>query len=116
MNAKALSTRERYAAQLVANFDSKFFKVLSEPVRVEILRFLILHGSSDIGSIAQALPQDRSVISRHLKFMHEAEILHCEKISRNVFYEVNAGAIRDKLEGIAGAITQCLAACCPDRK
>ncbi len=115
MNAKALKTRERCAARLVANFDSKFFKVLSEPVRVEILRYLILNGSSDIGSIAQALPQDRSVISRHLKFMHEAEVLLCEKISRNVFYQVNADAIRQKLEGIASAINECMTACCPGK-
>lgn len=105
--------RERYAEQLVANFDSKFFKVLSEPVRVQILRFLILNGSSDIGSIAQALPQDRSVISRHLKFMHEAEILNCVKISRNVYYEVNAEAIRQKLDSISMNIAKCMAECCP---
>ncbi|MBI3147706.1 MAG: winged helix-turn-helix transcriptional regulator [Betaproteobacteria bacterium] len=103
--------RERYAEQLVANFDSKFFKVLSEPVRVQILKFLILNGSSDVGSIAQALPQDRSVISRHLKFMHEAEILSCEKVSRNVYYDVNAGAIREKLENIAASIAKCMAEC-----
>jgi DNA-binding transcriptional ArsR family regulator len=106
-------TRESYAEELVANFDSKFFKVLGEPVRVQILKFLILNGSSDIAAIANALPQDRSVISRHLRFMYEAEILSSKKISRHVFYEVNASAFRKKLENIVAQITKCMSECCP---
>jgi DNA-binding transcriptional ArsR family regulator len=106
-------TRESYAEELVANFDSKFFKVLGEPVRVQILKFLILNGSSDIAAIAKALPQDRSVISRHLRFMQEAEILSSEKISRHVYYMVNVVAFRNKLAGIVEQITTCMNECCP---
>jgi len=106
-------TRESYAEELVANFDSKFFKVLSEPVRVQILKFLILNGSSDIAAIAKALPQDRSVISRHLRFMQEAEILSSEKISRHVYYMVNAVVFRAKLAAIVELITTCINECCP---
>lgn len=107
-------TRESYAEELVANFDSKFFKVLSEPVRVQILKFLILNGSSDIGAIAKALPQDRSVISRHLRFMQEAGILSSEKISRHVYYQVNVVAFRNKLASIVEQITTCMNECCPN--
>lgn len=114
METKPTRTRESYAEELVANFDSKFFKVLGEPVRVQILKFLILSGSSDIAAIANALPQDRSVISRHLKFMEEAEILKSEKISRHVFYMVNVVAFRNKLSGIVEQINTCMNECCPD--
>lgn len=113
MNEKQAKTRESYAEELVANFDSKFFKVLSEPVRVQILKFLILNGSSDIAAIAKALPQDRSVISRHLRFMYETEILRSEKISRHVYYEVNASVFRNKLLSIVETITKCMSECCP---
>lgn len=109
-------TRENYAEELVANFDSKFFKVLSEPVRVQILKFLILNGSSDIAAIANALPQDRSVISRHLKFMYEAEILCCDKVSRHVYYEVNAASFRNKLATIVDQISTCMNECCQPNK
>lgn len=114
MDTKPTRTRESYAEELVANFDSKFFKVLSEPVRVQILKFLILDGCSDIAAIARALPQDRSVISRHLKFMEEAEILKSEKVSRHVYYMVNVVAFRNKLSSIVDQITTCMNECCQD--
>lgn len=116
MYDKKAKTRELYAEELSANLDSKFFKVLSEPVRVQILKFLILNGSSDIAAIAASLPQDRSVISRHLRFMYEADILCCEKISRHTYYQVNALAFRNKLAGIADQITECMCACCPPER
>ncbi|MFX0203427.1 MAG: ArsR/SmtB family transcription factor [Candidatus Hodarchaeota archaeon] len=99
--------------ELVQNFDSKFFKTLSEPVRLDILKFLIQNGRADIGTIAEHMPQDRSVISRHLNLMHEAGILNCEKETRHMFYEVNGTAFIDKLEKITGQIRQCIAECCP---
>ena len=113
MENSPVKTRESYAEELATNLDSKFFKVLSEPVRVQILKFLILNGSSDIGAIAKVLPQDRSVISRHLRFMYEAEILRSEKVSRHVYYEVNAVVFRSKLINIVEQITTCMAKCCP---
>lgn len=99
--------------ELVNDFDSKFFKTLSEPVRLEILKFLMLNGRSDIGTIAEHMPQDRSVVSRHLNLMHEAGILNCEKETRHMFYEINGQVFVDKLEKITSQIRQCMAACCP---
>ena len=113
MESAPLKAREKYAEELVANFDSRFFKVLSEPVRVQILKCLILKGRADIAAIAEELPQDRSVISRHLKFMSEAGIVCREKISRHVYYEVDAKSFRDKLAQIVEKITECLSVCCP---
>ncbi len=99
--------------ELVQNFDSKFFKTLSEPVRVQILRFLMLNGRSDIGTIAEHMPQDRSVISRHLNLMHTAGILNCEKETRHIFYEINGQTFIDKLEKITSQIRKCMEEYCP---
>ena len=99
--------------ELVKNFDSKFFKTLSEPVRLEILKFLMENGRADVGTIAEHMPQDRSVISRHLTLMHEAGILNCEKETRHMYYEVNGTNFIDKLESITSQIRQCIDECCP---
>ena len=99
--------------ELIGNFDSKFFKTLSEPVRLEILKFLMENGRSDVGTIAEHMPQDRSVISRHLNLMHESGILNCEKETRHMFYEVNGTNFIDKLENITKQIRQCINECCP---
>ena len=77
MKTKKTQSRSQIAEELVEAVDSKFFKTLSEPVRVQILKYLMLNGRADIQTIAENMPQDRSVISRHLNLMQEAGILTC---------------------------------------
>ena len=108
MNAQANCLDE-----LIRDFDSRFFKTLSEPVRLNILKFLMENGRSDVGTIAENMPQDRSVVSRHLNLMHETGILNCEKETRHMYYEVNGTNFIDKLETITNQIRQCIAECCP---
>ena len=114
MDRKIITEGESCLNQMVENFDSRFFKTLSEPVRLEILKFLMLNGRSDIGTIADHMPQDRSVISRHLNLMQETGILKCKKETRYVYYEINGQEFIDKLEGITRQIRDCMALCCPD--
>jgi len=99
--------------ELAKNFDSKFFKSLSEPVRQQLIKFLMLNGRSDIGTIAKHLPQDRSVISRHLRLMQEAGILICEKEGRFVYYSINGQEFLAKLESLVDQIRACIPICCP---
>ena len=106
-------SRGQVADELVDLLDSRFFKSLSEPVRVRILKFLLLNGRSDIAAIAENLPQDRSVISRHLNLMQEAGILKGEKVSRHMYYSINASEFLEKVEGIAGKVRSCVTVCCP---
>ncbi len=107
-------SRNEIAEELVKAFDSKFFKTLSEPVRIQILKFLMLNGRADIGTIAENMPQDRSVISRHLSLMQEAGVLASQKENRYVFYEVNGQPLLEKLIDITGKINKCIKECCPE--
>ena len=99
--------------ELTKNFDLKFFKTMSEPVRLEILKFLMVNGRSDIGTIAENMPQDRSVISRHLNLLHESGILSSEKETRHIFYEIDGQAFIEKLENFTEQVKQCIDQCCP---
>ena len=114
MNAKVTTMDRSCLNDLIQNFDSRFFKTLSEPVRLDILRFLMLNGRSDIGTIADSMPQDRSVVSRHLNLMQEAGILNSTKETRYVYYEINGRAFIDKLEDITRQIRECMQVCCPE--
>jgi DNA-binding transcriptional ArsR family regulator len=55
--------------------NSAFLRALTEPARLELLRVLLLHGPADVATIASHLPQDRSVISRHLKVLEQAGVV-----------------------------------------
>ena len=114
MNATA-QNEKAILDELIKECDARFFKTLSEPVRIQILRYLIQHGRSDIGTIAENMPQDRSVISRHLNLMLAAGILKCEKETRFVYYEINGQEFIDKLEHITQLIRKSMELCCPIR-
>ena len=93
-------SRQEAARQCVAVFDTRFFKALCEPARIAVLRELILLGRADIAALAERLPQDRSVVARHLQQLASAQIVHATKEGRHVFYEVDASGIAERLEGI----------------
>jgi DNA-binding transcriptional ArsR family regulator len=104
-----VSSRQEVAEQCVAVFDTAFFKALCEPARIAVLRELILLGRADIAGVAARLPQDRSVIARHLQQLASAQIVKAEREGRHVFYEIDAPAVGERLEGIL-AITRLLEA------
>ena len=93
-------SRQEAARQCVSVFDTGFFKALCEPARIAVLRELILLGRADIGAIAERLPQDRSVIARHLQQLAAAGIVRAEREGRHVFYEIDAAGVAERLEGI----------------
>ncbi|UCD32879.1 MAG: winged helix-turn-helix transcriptional regulator [Desulfobacterales bacterium] len=113
MIANTTLKQQHITEELAAALDSKFFKALSEPVRVQILKYLILNGRSDIAAIAKDFPQDRSMISRHLQLMSEAGILKSQKITRHMFYEIDGPFVLGTLEGIVEKTKKYLPACCP---
>ena len=101
-------SRKEAARRCVAVFDTRFFKALCEPARIAVLRELILMGRGDIGAIAARLPQDRSVVARHLQQLAAAQIVTAEKEGRHVFYQLDAAAVAARVDGIL-AITRLLA-------
>ena len=72
-----------------------------------MLRELILLCRGDIAAIAARLPQDRSVVARHLQQLADAQIVGASKEGRHVFYQIDAGSVAERLEGIL-AITRLL--------
>jgi len=94
-------------------YDARFFKTLSEPARIRILSYLLLNGRSDIASITESMPQDRSVVSRHLNQMHAIGMLRCEKETRHMYYSIDAQEFIDKLERFLTQIKKCISVCCP---
>jgi len=90
-----------------------FLQALCEPSRAAILRALVLRGRSDISSLAQDLPIDRSVISRHLQTMEKVEIVHSEKEGRHTYYQVNGPILIKELEKLTEGLKQIQPFCCP---
>jgi predicted transcriptional regulator len=95
-----MSTNDNLACgiPLNASIDFDFYKTLFDPVRCDLLIFLVCNGKKNIKEIAQKFPQDRSVISRHLDLMYRFGIVTKNKQAREVTYEVNTVFIVEQFE------------------
>ncbi|HEX7151110.1 MAG TPA: metalloregulator ArsR/SmtB family transcription factor [Thermoanaerobaculia bacterium] len=108
-----MATRKQKSIDaLVEAFDSQMFRALAEPGRVEILKFLLAHGRSDIQTVAAAVGKDRSVISRHMHTLSDAGLLRSEKVSRNVFFEIDSESFVRKTRALFDQVSRAIDACC----
>lgn len=89
---------------------TRFFKALCDPSRLTILTRLAADARpTTVSEAAGCCPKDLSVVSRHLKTLHEAGILSAERSGREVRYSVRFTEVARTLRAIADAIE----ACCP---
>jgi DNA-binding transcriptional ArsR family regulator len=109
------AARAKIASDLRSILTGPLFAALCEPARVAILEFLTANGRSDIATIAEQFPQDRSVISRHLAALGAAGLVRREKAGRNVFFEVDGVAAVDQLEAILERFRKLVPLCCPPK-
>ena len=89
----------------------ELFKALGEPNRFQL--FLKICGCDrpiSVGELAEQVPQDQSVVSRHLKQMFDAGALTSEKQGRQTLYQVNALAMAGALRSLAEMLENC--ECC----
>jgi DNA-binding transcriptional ArsR family regulator len=107
-----LRQKEKSLNELVGVFDSQFFKALAEPVRIEILKILLLKGKMDIQAVAKEIKKDRSVLSRHMHLLADVGILNSEKVSRNVYFEINAEVFITKIHALFNQVNKAIETCC----
>ncbi len=113
MRNYARMTDDDHIEKTLNQIDNDFVKALAEPARIEILKHLIVSGSSDVKDLSEKMPQDRSVISRHLALMEKAGILKMKKEGRHVIYSVDGEGALKKSEQIVETIRSCLKlGCC----
>ena len=110
---KTPTTRHQAADACLEILDAEFFSALCEPARLQIFRQLVLSGRADISTIAQALPQDRSVIARHLQVMARAGVVLAQSEGRHTFYEINGRVIMARVEQMTSLLRSLVPLCCP---
>lgn len=108
-------TRSEAADACLAVMDTAFFKALCEPARLEVVRRLIKLGQADVGEIAAGLPQDRSVVSRHLAQLEDAGIACSSKDGRRVLYELDGPAILKRFDSMSSIMRALQPMCCPGK-
>ncbi len=79
------------------------FRVLSEPLRLQILQYLE-DGERSVNEIVEATGASQPNISKHLRVMHEAGILLRRQEKNNAFYAVADQSIFTMCETVCGSL------------
>ncbi|RTL33698.1 MAG: ArsR family transcriptional regulator [Rhodocyclaceae bacterium] len=101
-------------ASLQDDLDAGLFKALSDPTRLRIVSILVKHGRLSIAEITAHCPQDRSVVSRHLKHLREQGIVTHLKDGRFSYYELDGFEIMRRLQRILEQMSVLMRSCYPD--
>lgn len=113
--AKSASAVQMPGAQELGEvLDSRLFLAMAEPARVLLMKVLLERGRSDVSQLAALVPQDLSVISRHLRILHEAGVVRREKVQRHVFYEIDPLECKRRFREMTEKVERIIDACCPD--
>lgn len=93
---------------LRARLRPELFKALSDPMRVAIVALLATRAEpASVSEIAAGCAIDISGVSRHLKLLRDAEVVHAEKRGREVLYGLAVDRLADTLRGLADALEAC---------
>jgi DNA-binding transcriptional ArsR family regulator len=74
--------------RLVTYSSEATFSALADPTRRAVLD-LLRKGRQPAGQIAQAFPISRPAISKHLRLLRRAHLVHEHREGRNRFYNLN---------------------------
>ena len=67
---------------------SQLFKCLSEPIRLRILNLLLTHGELCVCNIVDTLEISQGVISRHLAYLRNNNILKSRREGTWIYYQI----------------------------
>lgn len=77
-------------------FDPALFRALAEPTRIHLLAVLMrAGGEANVSQIAEHLPVDTSVVSRHLRDLVQAGVVEVERRGRERWYRLRYDSLID---------------------
>ncbi len=80
-----------------------FAKAIGHPLRVRILRLLVLKSRCVCGELVDELPVAQSTVSQHLKVLKDAGLVQGEIDGPRVCYCIEPRALR-RLKALVGAL------------
>jgi DNA-binding transcriptional ArsR family regulator len=79
---------------------SKVFAALGDEHRQRMLLLFDRGERLNVGQIVEASPLSRSAVSHHLRVLHDAGILHSEKVGKEVFFWIDAEFVTQVLGNV----------------
>lgn len=77
-------------------------KALSHPLRLQIVRGLLVGGCHNVRCMESGTGQSQSTISQHLMRLKAAGVVKCERVGNEVYYEVANPAVAAVVAALFG--------------
>lgn len=101
-------------ADLRSFLDPEVFRALGDPTRLTLLaRLAKTTGPMTVTELSSCCGVHLSGVSRHLKMLRDAEVVSVERRGREALYRLDCGRLAALLRGLAEALENCQASCCP---
>ena len=81
------------------------FRMLADPTRLSILRAL-MGGEMSVGTVVAETGQNQANVSKHLKMLADAGMVHRRKEGLKVFYAMSDPLVEKLCELVCGTILQ----------
>lgn len=81
------------------------FKVLAEPVRLQILQYLE-NGESSVTAITQAVESTQPNVSKHLKLLQDEGLVARRQEGNTVYYRIADESVFELCELVCGSLKQ----------
>lgn len=105
---KDLALPDACRAILEEHLDADLFRALCDPTRLVLVARLCLASSPmTVTEAAQGIGVHLSVVSRHLSKLRDADVVHAEKLGRQVRYRLDNARLVGALRGLADAVEAC---------
>lgn len=80
------------------------FRVLGEPIRVQILQIL-QSGDRNVTELVEAVGSTQPNVSRHLRILQEAGLADRRQDGNNVYYSIADPTVFDLCDAVCGSIS-----------
>lgn len=85
---------------------SKAFAALGDEHRQRILLLFERGERLNVGQIVDASPLSRSAVAHHLKTLREANVLHSEKVGKEVYFWINTEFVAQSMQNVLDYIRE----------
>lgn len=99
-----MSEHQKMSAEAVGLVAARF-KVLSEPLRLQILQYLE-NGEASVTNVTKAVESTQPNVSKHLKMLQDEGLVSKRQEGNTVFYKIADESIFELCEVVCGSLKQ----------
>lgn len=99
-----MGKNQELSSEAITHVASRF-KVLSEPIRLQILQHLE-NGESSVGAITAAVNSTQPNVSKHLKILQDEHLVARRQDGNSVYYRIADDSVFELCRVVCGSLKQ----------